>query len=273
MAISGNWRNSQQRQAGALKWGTGINPVHSVEDSTGRNIATEGTNNLISVDLIEPYMDADFADYEQGHETPQESGTVDHPDLGTPTELFRSHAGNFPEWGPYVDGIPGGTEIRSEDHGASLGNTPNQTPTETVSEGWLNKQTGEVDVSTVSAVAQIFRQTSGQQLRRARSGSQRGDGSASEFVQPIETRVPGQKVLTFSTGERNYDMQPREQLPRIRGWWSRTAGTGYPQWMEANAHQAVQPRTRQIPPEPNTGPPVLAAPDYGYQDEDMNYAY
>ena len=269
MALSGNWRNSQQREAGALKWGTGINPVHSIVDNEGREIATHGTTVLVDPALVEQYHDDDYADYEAAAETEADSGTDVYPNLGTPTQLLRDNAGRWPQWGTYEQGIPGGTVVRGEDHGASLGNTPNQTPTETVSEGWRNKETGDVELAEGAAVEQVYRQTSEQQLFQTRQGSQRGNGSDSDYTQPIPSRVPGQKIKVFSTGQRLYDMLPREQFQRIRPWWSRGAGTGRVHWMEANAEQPVRPRTREIPPEPSTGPPAIAHDDYGYQSEDM----
>lgn len=272
MALTGNWKASQESEAGALKWGTGINPVHAIHSDDGRGIATGGTDTLVDPSLVgNPWQDYDFADYESAHETPQEDGSADYPKLGTTTDNLRNHAGGFPSWGDYAQGLPGGSGIRGENHGADMGNTPNQTPTEDVAQGWRNKDTGEVQLAVESSQAQVFRQTSDQQLFQTRQGSQRGPGSQSDYEQPIKSRIPGQKVLSFSTGERLYDMEPREQIPRIRGWWSRTAGTGRAAWMQVNAQNPVEPRTRLIPPEPSTGSPVLATTydDYGYQSEDM----
>lgn len=269
MALSGGWKNAQSIQAGASKWGTGINPIHSQHsNSTGRDIAPDGTVTAIDQNVTEPHYSEDG----WGYDVDIDDGTKQHPRWGTQTERFRNDADSFPEWGPYEHGVPGGSRIRSENHGAAESNTPLQIPTETVSEGWLNKPTGKAADSRTSDVSTVLVQTSDVQRYKERAGSQ-SSGRASEYNAGIASRVVGQKVKVYSTGERSYDMQPQQQHTRIRGWWSRTAGTGNAAQMEANSQRERSPFTRQPPPPPNTGPtPGIDNPsDYGYSDEDVIY--
>lgn len=270
MALTGAWKDARSVQAGARKWGTGINPVHAERRGDGREIAPAGSEPVDAL-LTTVYDDDGWSNEPwQGdnHELPRDTGMSDRPNYGDDPQYARSSTGDFPEFGQYQNGIPGGTGIRTHKHGDDAQSTPNQNPTETVSEGWRNKVHGSVEDSVTSDPSQLLMQTSMMQRDKVREGSQRS-GSQSEYSAPISSRITGQRIKVYSGERRHEDMRPKTQSTRLRGFWNRTAGTGNPRLLAPNAQATVTPRTRDVPPDPYTGPPVIDVPNYGYQDEDM----
>lgn len=286
MAIARNFQNLSLGgvpYTSALKQGTGWNPIHAIRDTEGRNIAPDGT-----AVLVDPNLPAATTYDEYGYtqedcswmspaDTGQETGMYDRPTWQEDSvDSRREVTPMWPSWGPGPNGVPKGTAVRAEEHGAIAGNTPNQIPNETVSEGWLNKATDGVNEpgSGISDPDQYVIQTSMRQLRRTRAGSQRGRGSASPYDAPIETRVPGQKVLVYSGGERHYDMAPKSQDLIIRPFWYRNAGTGIKGWLQPNAMYVSEPLNRDAPGDPYQGPTVPSSQDssdYGWTSEDVPY--
>lgn len=275
MALTGAWRDAHLTDAGAKVWGTGINPVHLIPDGTGREIAVTPVDNQVPDNLTEQYWHHDSWDESVAYgETPRFDDSLDYPNWTTPTDKIRSEVQpDWPEWGNHAEGLPGGAAIRSVDHGARQNQTPNQVPSETVTNGWRNKVSGDITQSRESDISTILVRTSDVQLHKVRQGSQRGVGSASEYVAPIPSRIVGRIVKIWSQGQRTYDMEPREQIQRIRGWWPRNAGTGRVEWMNANEQIPTRPAVRALPALPDTGPTVGGDPTFGYTSEDMAYAY
>lgn len=287
MAINGAWLRAATDQAsGSMNWGHGFNPVHrimteggplrSAEVATGYGPGAAGQKNGLPLEMIDAtdplggWTDEDFADALWGYGP--ETGTSEHPGLGSETPQFRGGSGDFPPYGEYSGGLPGGTRLRATgDPGirneAKLGERE-----ETVSEGWINKATGFVWESETSSPEQYERQTSMAQLDLTREGSQRS-GSASEFTAPVPSYRPtwNQRIKYYSRGRRDYDMQPRRADEIIRPFLSRQAGTGVQEWMGANeAHQYQrEPLQRQPVPDPFAGVPVPVTGDV-YQEESSN---
>jgi hypothetical protein len=150
----------------------------------------------------------------------------------------------------------------------------NSNPTETVSEGWINKGTSFVADANPSADEQIFVQTSMRQrynLKDNRRAMLRGTDDERE---PIASRVMAMVEKVYSTGERNYDMFPYQQDEIRRPFRNRTAGVGPAEWMETNEYGAITPVIRTPPPDPAQGVNEVQYPDsYGYTQEDtMFYA-
>lgn len=265
----------------ALKWGSGINPIHSSPDQgRGRGTAIDGSDLLVPSELTEGFNADDFGyqpedgsyytwyPAEAGHET----GMDDRPPWQGAGQPRQSMPDDYPSPGYHVNGLPGGEHIRSIEKGAIASNTPNQVPSHDVAEGWQNKRHGEViePGSGISDPVQYVMQTSMQQLRRTRAGSQ-SSGTASLQDAPIETRVPGQKLKIYSGGQRHYDMFPKQQGLIIRPFWSRTAGTDDPAKMDPNAMYVSDPLSRSAPVDPYQGPTVPSsetAATYGYTSED-----
>lgn len=270
MALTGAWKDARSVSAGARKWGTGINPVHAERRGDGRAIAIAGSEPVTAL-LTTEYDDDGWTGEPwaaENHEDIRDVGMFDRPNYGDNPQHARKSVGDFPEWGPYAQGIPGGTSIRTHKHGSDDQQTPNQNPTETVSEGWRNKVHGDVEDSVTADIAQVLMQTSAVQRDKVREGSQRS-GSQSEYSAPIQSRITGQRIKVYSGERRHEDMRPKSHSQRLRGFWNRTAGTANPRMLEPNAQVPVTPRTRTVPADPYTGPPVSDAANYGYMDEDQ----
>jgi hypothetical protein len=274
MAITGTWKARQTVESGAMKWGTGINPIHSVHAEGGTRLSENdpaqsledvpdeivGDNHWMSDDYcIQPQQD-----------TSQRTGTYDRPVYGTNTGEFRNTVGDYrPVWGPEINGdLPGGTVVRAKKHGVGDQQIPQQVPSETVTEGWRNKPTGSIEDSHTSDQTQYEMQTSMTQRDKIRNGSQTS-GRASEFSAPIASRIIGQRIKMWSGGQRHRDMFPQQQYPTIRAWWNRSAGIGNPDAMQVNSAYESIPLTRDVPSDPDQGQTVPTADNYGYQEEDM----
>jgi hypothetical protein len=176
--LSGSWvaqntSTNAEDYSGALKWGTGINPIHSVKwegaplRSTGRDPGPDGPSDKPS-------------------EVP--GGLVNHETWGYTPEDIASLAGDFqpgtPAWGTETTelraanypGLPGWGYENTGDERLDFALSPELAdplwrgieiksfPTETVTEGWRNKETGQVLAARTSDPAQYERQTSMQQV-------------------------------------------------------------------------------------------------------------
>lgn len=149
---------------------------------------------------------------------------------------------------------------------------PNAFPTETVSEGWQNKVTSFVADANPSADEQIFVQTSMRQRYLAKDNRLAVLRGTDEEREPIESRVMAMVEKVYSEGERNYDMFPYQIDQIERPFRFRTAGTGPPEWMEANEFLPMSPYQRTPPADPAQGvPEVFNDEDYGYTGEDTMY--
>lgn len=316
MARRSGWSvTAASRQASRFKWGTGINPVHSVNiGDEGRNYSVNqtagGTHTPqagfaeVPLEITDAYYyvgaDAESSpwtdipsEYDQSGDSQiphspiygytDDAGLSDRPVLGMnsdnadfrgSTEMLRGRG--WPSWGPYSDGVPGGTNIRDQNHGADVTKNMKVNPNETVTEGWRNKERLDQEFAADgSDVAQVFRQTSYLQRMLAREGSQRGEGSQSvqEPAHAISSRTAPPKVKPWSGEERHYDMTPRVADEIVKPWWSRGAGTAPPVLLEPNQQLPIDPLVRNPPPDPYQGGDVQATADnpsgYGYSGEDF----
>lgn len=275
--------------ASALIQGTGVNPIHATRDSGGgRNIAVDGTTELVSPSLIEGqwggpadfgYSYEDMGSSYSDAESPWETGTADRPSWGSddPTLARQDVLPGYPSWSPQTgSGVAKGEAIRSEERGAIATNTPTAVPYFDGAAGWENKLTGVViePGSGISDPSQYTMQTSMQQLRRTRAGSQRGNDNSegqSEYDAPIATRVPGMKLKVFGGQFRHNQMQPKQQTVTQRPFFNRQAGTGHPSWMQPVLDLRT-PLDRTPITDPSQG---VSTPDsgngvdnYGYTSED-----
>jgi hypothetical protein len=288
MAISGTWLEANQYSKDASKWGTGINPVHAIFTGgpplrSGPVITGYGPGqpgNTLNQEITDPgaYQDWDYLDEEYANSPMwgygEQTGTADRPGLDQSTEDLR---GRVPDSWPsslIQRGLPGGTQIRAENKGATdLDGAKLGDKEETVGEGWENKATGEVVNAKVSDPAQYEMQTSMTQRDKVREGSQRGDGSASEYSAPIGSWRPtwGQRKKPWSGFRRHFDMFPFQADQINRPFLMRQPGTGYQEWMVANEafNYQVGPLQRQPVPDPYSG---FTVPDPGnvYQEESSN---
>ena len=286
MPITGMWQDAVSIESGALKWGSGINPIHAIEDSyggrsdkrphtaTGPEGIPGGTIDQSVVEQADPlygYTTEDYASMIWGY-GPQ-TGTSDRPGMdGTPETTRGDVTKGFPPWGPQEGGIPAGNYFRAQNHGGLVDeNLKLGYKEETVGEGWENKRVTYVNDAETSNPDQYERQTSMQQRDQVRRGSQNPNtGTASEFVAPIGSQRPtwGMRWKPWSGGRRHWDMQPKEQNQVIRPFWYRNAATGYVEYMETNeaTNYQVHPMQRQPVPDPYAGVPTPAAGNV-YQEE------
>lgn len=287
MALVGAWRGKHSIQSGALKWGTGSNPVKEIYGEgppliTAKQVwsgpGTEGAGEV--PESIEEYPYHYDGDEYYGGEAVwgygTSTGTSARPGFGVPTQEFRGQSRDWPAWGPYEGGIPGGSAVRDDNIGAELSKTPKQEPDESVTQGWRNKDKGTPGDSRVSDGSQLIVQTSQTQRYKVREGSQAATGRANEFDAPIASRVVGKKVKRWAgtphteDGQRHEDMYPRDQDQVIRKWWARNAGTGpvTDLYLQANDAYESTPRIRTVPSDPYQG---RQAPEA--QQENNNYGY
>jgi hypothetical protein len=198
------------------------------------------------------------------------------PDWTERPEVTRRESGHYPppSWTARPNG-PSGAYLRSINLPTLLADAqePASYPTETVTEGWDNKLSGDVLDAEVSADTQYTRQTSMQQVNPP-AGRNNGAAVArgtDDDRHNIMTRLTGMKIKPWSEGQRLDDMFPYQQDLILRPWWYRQAATGNPQWLQANEFQPTLPIQRQPPPEPYYGPSESRGsdtPDYGYTDGD-----
>jgi hypothetical protein len=139
-------------------------------------------------------------------------------------------------------------------------------------QGWLDKQTGDLEEALPSDPSQYEMQTSMTQMHKERAGSQRGSGSASEYSAPVPGIRPTmrQRLLILSGRERHYEMTPRRQDLVLRPFQYRTAGTGNPDLMQPNGMYQSQPLQRTPVADPWQGAEVPATDVSGFVDEGWN---
>jgi hypothetical protein len=148
----------------------------------------------------------------------------------------------------------------------------NSNPTETVSEGWLNKVTSFVADAAPSDDAQLIVQTSMVQRYRNRDNKRAVMRDTDDARSEIGSRIMAMVEKVYSTGERSYDMFPFQIDQIERPFRYRTAGVGPAEWMEANEYGAITPVRRTPPPDPAMGvAEVYPVEDYGYTGEDSMY--
>jgi hypothetical protein len=167
------------------------------------------------------------------------------------------------------------TRLRSRLGGARNQNykQSSQIPTETVSEGWLNKATGNLADSEPSDDSQIFIQTSRIQRYETRNNTHAVMRGTDDERSTIPSRVAGQKLKYFSGQERHYDMFPFQQDEIIRPFWYRHAATGPQEWMDPNEMYVSTAIQRTPPPDVGSGTPDidLTLGTYGYTNEDSGW--
>jgi len=301
---TGTWAAHSVTQvgySGAAKWGTGINPIHSIPGEgpyLGQNskvnappVTTPGGQETDTLDEDyawqntsnpDPYLPAYNVNPSELWGDNSETGTADRPSWGhemADTDAPENAGGlpnpqypgrivtpmrgrvqndtnnDYPSWGGSRKSKPGGSFIRAIRRGAGLITSARVLPGEDVAQGWTNKNKGIAADSRPADDSQVFMQTSMIQRYKVRAGSQR-EGSQSTFTAPIESRVTGQKLKTYTSDEssRHWDMQPYEQEDYIRRFLSRQAGTGYREWNLPNEMYVSPAIQREPAPDPQLGP-------------------
>jgi len=289
LPIAGAWTAANANAndfIGALKWGTGIHAVHGRYGegpplrTTGRLDGPDNPTDVLS-DVDVTLEDAQLYGYTMD-DIPTTIYRGMPPSVGTETCYIRGeNMAGHPNWGevPYDPAVTGFRENPNMDQPLWNGTRLDSFPTETVSEGWLNKQTGKVNPAEVSDSAQYERQTSMQQVNppEGRNNSAAQNRKTDDPRFSILTRLTGMKIKPWSQGERNEDMFPYQQDLMLRPFWYRTAGTADPSQMSPNSMVVINPVQRDIPPDPYLGPGETdlsaGGADYGFTPDDMTYDY
>lgn len=211
----------------------------------------------------------------------------DHPAWGTPTDI-RATTKDQTRWGQSgarFRAIRDGAHRYRENFGQILkgqgdayqpisAEPVDSYPSETVSEGWINKETSFVSDANPSADEQVFIQTSMRQRYGVRDNRRAMARGTDDERATIGSRVMAMVEKVYSTGERSYDMFPFQQDEIRRPFRNRTAGVGPAEWLETNEYQVITPITRTPPPDPAQGQDEVGYPSegyYGYTAEDGMY--
>jgi hypothetical protein len=282
LPVTGSWYTryaNEQAYVGASRWGTGSNPIKEVY---GEGPPLRSTGRIPGPDSPTPQL----SDVPSQVETAFEYGyTMDDiaaltpqgmpPGWGSETDEIRNNADGYPSWREDSE------DFRLTNHADPRlwsGIALDSFPTESVTEGWLNKETGAVADARTSDPGQYERQTSMQQVNPpdGRNNQAAVTRATDDPRFNILTRLTGQKVKPWSQGQRNADMFPYQQDLIIRPFWYRIGATGDPDMMDANEMYVSDPIQRDVPPDPDMGPEetnvyTLEAND-GYTTEDLTYA-
>jgi hypothetical protein len=270
----------------ALVWGTGINPVHyyygSPPDRLAEIAIRQGEVTAAHRSVPEVLIAPELWGY-----TPEDSTYTgveydQRPAWESPPEASLKNA-SVPIGFPPLNATGGYKDRwRARRQGAFRWYQDFflNKPSETVSEGWLNKPSSGMHMGTPadakpSDPGQYERQTSMQQRYQTRVNDLAVERNTDDARAPIDSRVVGQKLKVYSEGERNYDMTPREQTPeRARPFWYRTAGVGPDEYMQPNEVTYREAIDRTPPPDPYIGTQDSSQTElnFGYTGEDFFYA-
>jgi hypothetical protein len=265
----------------ALVWGTGVNNIHYYYGSPADRLTQinprEGDHTPPYASVPEQIVAPELWGYQPEDSFYTGVNYDARPPWDTPPEDEAVRAQTPPGFPPMNAGPQYKNQWRGKRQGAFRWHMLNflNRPSETVTEGWRNKPKGEPADARTSDPKQYETQTSMQQRYRTRNNmhaQMRGTDAARSNIQ---SRVIGQKKKIYSTGERSYDMLPREQdAERARPFWYRTAGTGPEEMLGPNEQMQRLPVDRTPPPDPYIGVQDTDQSEllFGYTPEDRFYA-
>jgi|SRR5215472_8283412 len=285
--VTGLWKRRYVNYSGAQVWGTGVNQIHyyygSQPDRVQATRLREGEVTPAWESIPETLQGKELWGYQSEDSSYTGVQYDDRPNWGDCTydEKVRSDTGNQPSWA-----APGSVNetFRSRFGGAFRTFRGQMTssegmlavgyvvPSETVSEGWLNKPQGTPANSKPSDDKQLIVQTSMTQRYRARNNRAAVARGTDDPRTDIQSKVTGQRIKVYSGGERHYDMLPKEQETILRPFWYRTAGTGRQGDMIPNTMYSISAIERIPPPDPSMGTAETdLGSEYGYSTEDGQY--
>jgi hypothetical protein len=282
LPVTGSWYTryaNEQAYVGASRWGTGSNPIKEVY---GEGPPLRSTGRIPGPDSPTP----ELSDVPSQVETAFEYGyTMDDiaaltpqgmpPGWGSETDEIRNNVGDYPSWRENADQFRITNEATPR---LWSGIGLESFPTESVTEGWRNKETGAVADARTSDPSQYERQTSIQQVNppEGRNNQAAVTRATDDPRFNILTRLTGQKQKPWSQGQRNADMFPYQQDLIIRPFWYRIGATGDPGYLDSNEMYVSDPVQRDVPPDPDLGPEetnvYMLEENDGYTAEDLTYA-
>src|SRR6266702_1348422 len=285
LPLTGAWQRKYAiPYSGALSWGTGINPVHQqygegppLRQTSRRQREGEHTPAPVAI----PDSITEREPWGSTHDDSSYAGVAydARPDWGEDPGSSRGHSGTQPPWNVQQSvnetfrGTRGGARRTFRAISPKLNEVAYVIPTETVSEGWINKPQGNPANAKPSDPSQYEMQTSMAQRNQTRVNEASVSRGTDKPREPILSRITGQKEKVYSGGERHYDMLPKEQDVMPRPFYYRTAGTGRAHEMLPNEMWQIDPIQRTPPPDPSYGPEeTKVQQDYGYTTEDHYYA-
>jgi hypothetical protein len=308
MAIAGSWAAgavTPSEYVGALRWGTGINPIHAIPDSGSRETgvkenllplgADDGSGGAVPEELLGPeawgYASDDMSSW-AGAEA-YDYVAADHPGLGETTagrpDRAAVHEG-WPSWGPHgghdhdfpLPGWPGGDELRAQSHGSAVENARAiAVPTPGWRGGWLNKAHGAVERAETSDPSQYEVATSLVQLDKTRVNDAAVARGTDDPRAPIPTRLTGQKEKHYAKswrmggGPGTPDMGQQGQNLPYRPWFFRSAGLPPPPDTFYGTMSGFDPIQRTLPADAGEFVTLQEAPPddgtYGYTEGDYLY--
>jgi hypothetical protein len=298
--VTGNWgRVYTVPYSGAQKWGTGINPIHQFYGS--EPLRVYGRQGEMP-EITQPHeASPDFIETSApwGYQ-PEDIAGLDVFQIDSPEEnrhgLFFIQDG-WPDWSQttpqtratvdprsvYPVGSPGilAGRVRELRYGPrdEDSEVSNEVPTETVSEGWLNKPASGMgegqsgDAVIVSDPSQYEVQTSMTQRHKEMVNDRAVWRDADEPRTPIASRIAPMKLKVYSGQQRHYDMFPYQIEDIPRPFWYRRAGTGRDLEMLPNEMVVVTTLQRTPPPDPTLGLQEIDIQQdgYGYTSEDQGW--
>jgi hypothetical protein len=214
---------------------------------------------------------------------------ANRPAWGDDAPMIRRDAKTMTSWG-----VPGGVWMRALREGSHrYRSNPDELlpgegdpyrpisaepsvsdPTESVSEGWLNKVTSFVADANPSSPRQYEVQTSMRQRYGTKDNRRAMLRATDDERHTIGSRVMAMVEKVYSTGERAYDMFPYQIDQIERPFRYRTAGVGPAGWMVTNEFSPMSPIRRTPPPDPAMGVPEVGLTEqetFGYTPEDSMY--
>lgn len=291
MAVTGAWKGravQAEGYTGAMRWGTGINPIHAKRDPqrhpdiTREPLGATEWSGAVPEEILGPlqwgygYDDQFYAGEEYRYLV------EDHPNWGEDSAGRPDRAGviqqpgaypqpeGWPSWGPHWDdnpvdgfpvaGPPGGAAVRSYSDGLDAERRRAMAvPTPGVSGGWLNKARQEQNEAVTSAPAQYEITTSMRQVHGVMANDRAARRGTDDPRATITTRTAGMKVKQFAAsfgmggGPGAPDMRPCSQDLMYRPFYFRSAGLPPAEAHTWNEMEQRQPLQRVIPPDPYQG--------------------
>jgi hypothetical protein len=296
--ITGLWTRAYSvPYTGAAKWGTGINPIHQFYGSAplrvyGRNNEMPAVHAPATApeDLIETaapwgYQPEDIAGLDVFALSNPEAnwqGIPFDPDGWPDYEQTTGTTRAEPDPREiYPVGAPQGAAeyVRSLRYGPrdTDNRVSNEVPTETVSEGWVNKPASGMnqgesgDNVIVADPSQYEVQTSMTQRFKTQNNDRATLRGTDETREPINSRVAPMKLKLYSGQQRHYDMFPQQMDDIPRPFHYRTAGTGRDLEMLPNEMVVITPLQRTPPPDPSLGTQDITLNQGG--GESFGYTY
>lgn len=293
--IQGAWARKYQNAltyAGAEVWGTGISAVHAQRGDTSRPENPKLDANQLDRTMAGAAIPEQQYDPSYGY-NPEDIAGLDT--FASPQEAVNGEPyaqDGWPSWDEDTEGTrariapqqsrPLGQQyasLRSIRGGAvqgPFGRVSNETPSETVSEGWLNKaEDGEVPDDHVLPAddSQLIIATSFVQRHKTLNNDRAVMRGQDDARTEIPSRLAPMKTKHYSQGERDYDMFPYQQDNMPRPFKYRTAGTGPGTYLLANDQYPRDALQRTPPADASMGTPdtELSDPGYGYSSEDTGY--